>query len=161
MKHAIILLLLVLVLATAAQAAMLEVPLKTTTNKAAEIVRGEVISQKSDWTLGEQLIYTDVTIRVEESLKGGLQAGQKVTIRVEGGVVGEIRLWVEHQPRFHDEEKVLLFLREAPDGAYEVQSVEQGKYTVFGEVVYDCRGRRLELTELKQSIRYAIDQDQR
>jgi len=161
MRHPSILLPLMLVAATVAQAAMLEVPLKTTTNKAAQIVRGEVISQKSDWDQGEQVIYTDVTVRVDESLKGSLQAGQTITIRVEGGVVGEMGLRVEHQPRFHDDEKVLLFLREAPEGGYQVQSVEQGKYTVFGEVVYDYQGRRLALPDMKQSIRYAIDQDQR
>lgn len=161
MRHAIIPLFLTLIAATAAQAMMLEVPLETTTSKAVEIVRGEVISQSCDWDPSFQTIYTEVIVRVDESLKGGLKAGHTVTIRVQGGVVDNLKFWVEHQPRFHEAEKVLLFLREAPEYGYEVQSVEQGKYTVFGDVAYDFRGRRTELPELKRSIRYAIEQDQR
>jgi hypothetical protein len=161
MRYAIILLLLALAVATMAQAAMLEVPLKATTNKAAAIVRGEVISQKSDWAHGYQTIYTEVVIRVDESLKGNIPVGRTVTIRVEGGEVGDTGIRVEHQPRFLEAENVLLFLREAPEDVYEIQSVEQGKYTVFGNVAYDYQGRRLALPELKQSIRYAVDQDQR
>lgn len=161
MKRATILLLLMLSAAAAAQAAMLEVPLATTTSRAVEIVRGEVVSQKSAWTYDNRMIWTDVVVRVDESLKGNLKAGQTVTVRVEGGVADGIRVRVEHEPSFHDAEKVVLFLREVPESGYAVQSVEQGKFTVFEDIVYDCRGRKHALDQFKQSIHAMVEQDQR
>ena len=161
MRRATILLFLALLAAATAQAVMLEVPLETTTSKAVEIVRGEVISQKSAWTYDNRMIWTDVVVRVDETLKGNLKAGQTVTVRVEGGVAEGIRVRVEHEPRFHDAEKVVLFLRESSEGGYAVQSVEQGKFTVFDDVVYDCRGHSQSLSRFKNSIAAMVGQDQR
>jgi len=159
MRHATLLLLLLL--AASAQAAMIEVPLKTTTVQAVEIVQGEVVSQSSDWDFGYRTIYTDVVVRVDESLKGDLQTGQTVTLRVEGGEVGEIGIRVEHQPRFLDQEKVLLFLSDGPEGKRAVQSLEQGKFTLFDQQAYDYRGRRLELPALKTTIQRNLATDER
>lgn len=161
MKRLIVFLLLAGALATplAVQAAMLEVPLKATTMQAAEIVQGEVVSQSSDWDFGYRTIYTDVVIRIDESVKGDLPAGSTVTVRVEGGETEDIGIRVEHQPRFRTAEKVLLFLRtdDTDPGVRTVQSLEQGKYTLFGESAWDYAGRRLPLAKLKTDLRYMIE----
>jgi len=154
----ILLFLLVVGSGVLAQAAMVEVPLKATAAQATEIVQGEVISQSSDWNPGYQTILTDVVVRVDESIKGSLSAGQTITIRIEGGEVGETGIWVEHQPRFLDTEKVLLFLTSEQDGVRAVQSLEQGKFTVFEETAYDYQGRRNSLPELKSTIRFMAEQ---
>ena len=62
MLHLRIVILLFVLTAPAAHAAMVEVPLKAVTTRAAEIVQGEVISQSSDWDYGYRTIMTDVVI---------------------------------------------------------------------------------------------------
>jgi hypothetical protein len=160
MPHLRTFLLFLLVIGSGAlvQAAMVEVPLKATTTQATEIVQGEVISQSSDWNPGYQTILTDVVVRVDESIKGSLSVGQTITIRIEGGEVGETGIWVEHQPRFRDAEEVLLFLRYDEEGHHAVQSLEQGMFTVFEEAAYDYQGRRNSLPELKSTIRFMAEQ---
>lgn len=165
MKRPLVFLLLAAALAAmpalppAAQALMIEVPLKATTTQAAEIVQGEVVSQTSDWDFGYRTIYTDVVIRVDETIKGDLPAGSTVTVRVEGGETEGIGMRVEHQPRFRTAEKVLLFLKDADTapGVRTVQSLEQGKYTLFGESAWDYAGRRTPLAKLKTDLRYMIE----
>jgi hypothetical protein len=160
MLHLRILLFLLLLAAVAptSWAAMVAVPLQTTTAQATAIVQGKVISQASAWGRDHRTILTDVVVRVDESFKGSLAAGQTITIRVEGGEVGETGIWVEHQPRFRDSENVLLFLTSEQTGVRTVQSLEQGKYTVFDEIIYDYRGRRKSLPELKSTIRSMADE---
>ncbi|MFH1843308.1 MAG: hypothetical protein ABIF77_08865 [bacterium] len=155
------LLLIVVVLAGGAKAAMIELPLEAVAIKAVDIVQGEVIAQTSDWAYGNRTIVTDVTIRVDEAFKGGLFSGDVVTVRVEGGEVDDVGIWVEHQPRFLDSERVVLFLTPDRLGIRTIQSLEQGKYTVFADQTYDYCGRRLPLQELKNRVRLQVDGTER
>lgn len=72
------------------------------------------------------LIFTDVLIEVEEALKGS--PPYQVTVRTVGGEIGNVVLWVSHEPRFTVGERTLLFL--------DLESIElpysAGRYGVVG-----------------------------
>jgi hypothetical protein len=144
-------------LATQVQAVMVEVPLEQTADKAVMIVQGTVVDQVSHWTSDGRTIVTDVTLRIADAIKGAAKAGGYVTFQVEGGEVGEIGIWVEHQPRFTVDQDVLVFLRPGDGGTLAVQHAELGRYTLFGDKAYDYRGRVQEVTRLKADIRMMVD----
>jgi len=57
----------------------------------------------------ENLIYTDITISVEKYLKNPSSA-KEITVRLDGGTVGNDTLETDYEPTFKSGEKVLLFL---------------------------------------------------
>ncbi len=144
-------------LAGGVQAAMVEVPLELTADKASMIVQGTVLSQTSRWTADGRTIVTDVTIRVAEALKGAAKANDHLTFQIEGGEVGPSGIWVEHQPRFSNDQNVLLFLRPGNDGTLAVQHAEQGRFTIYQDQVLDYKGRTRDLTHLKTDIHRTVD----
>jgi hypothetical protein len=77
---------------------------------------------------GTFLIATDVVISVEKYLKNPLQQNE-ITVRTEGGKVGESTMTAQYQPQFESGEKVLLFLGKRPDGYYGLES--RGKFTIY------------------------------
>lgn len=79
--------------------------------------------------LGEKMIYRRVEIKVERYLKNPSDSSE-VFVRVLGGEIGEIGVWVEDQPSFHLFEEVLVFLRGDLEGDYRVVGGPQGKFTL-------------------------------
>ena len=75
------------------------------------ILLGTVISQVSAWNDQHTAIHTDVTVAVEEAMKGS--PGTEVTFRVAGGIVGDIGMRTSHSPVFQDGEQVIVFLNTA------------------------------------------------
>ena len=63
---------------------------------------------------GDQLIVSQVTFRVEETMKGPAQT--TVEVMVEGGTVGDLTLEVSDLPRMERGKRAALFLTSAPDG---------------------------------------------
>ena len=63
---------------------------------------------------GDQLIVSQVSFRVEETMKGPAQA--TVDVMVEGGTVGDLTLEVSDLPRMERGKRAVLFLTSAPDG---------------------------------------------
>lgn len=63
-------------------------------------------------------IVTDVIVRVEESLLGGLVVGSTTTVLRLGGVVGDLGLRVEGEAVFQTGESIVLFARRirTPEG---------------------------------------------
>lgn len=59
----------------------------------------------------ENLIYTDITISVEKYLKNPSSA-KEITVRLDGGTVGNDTLETDYEPTFKPGEKVLLFFDE-------------------------------------------------
>lgn len=57
----------------------------------------------------ENLIYTDITISVDKYLKNP-SSSKEVTVRVDGGTVGNDTLEIDCEPTFKSGEKILLFL---------------------------------------------------
>ena len=93
------------------------------------IALGRVESQVSRWTTDHSAIYTDVTVRVLQPLKGEVVAGGTVTVRREGGVVGNIGMKVSGAARFAEGEEVLVFLERRGEALWTV-GMAQGKMRV-------------------------------
>ncbi|MCU1245085.1 MAG: hypothetical protein JWN02_995, partial [Acidobacteria bacterium] len=72
---------------------------------------------------------TDVTLAVEESLKGASLAGQTVTVTDFGGPSRGQFVFVAGGAVYKQGERVLLFLRHAPDGHWFTSGMSLGKFT--------------------------------
>ncbi len=91
-------------------------------SKGAElIVTGKVTDQRSSWNEDQTRIFTRVTVRVDEFLKGN-NGSYSVVVTHPGGEVGEVGELYTHIPTFKNDEEVLLFLK---------KSNVQNEYTVF------------------------------
>jgi hypothetical protein len=139
-------------LATPASALMREVPLHDLVGGSAAIVRAEVTGVESHWTADHTTIVSDVTLRVAESWAGGLAPGSRLALEVEGGEVGDIGIFVEHQPRFHAGERVVLFLRSDPSARLRVNALEQGKFSVVDDQVISFRQQVMPLRSLQAMV---------
>jgi hypothetical protein len=100
--------------------------LEELTSKSSIIIRGKVIALSSRWNEERTQILTDVTIEVSDYIKGESQ-GAELTIRVPGGVVEGIGMWVSDVPSFEEGQEVVLFLF---GNDFEVVGGFQGKFTV-------------------------------
>jgi hypothetical protein len=80
--------------------------------KSDDIIVGTVTAQSSYYSTDmlPATIVTDVSIEVSGNLKGALNKGSTVTIRVPGGQVGGHIVSSAAQPTFRDGEEVLLFV---------------------------------------------------
>ncbi|GAB4215249.1 MAG: hypothetical protein OHK0013_40660 [Sandaracinaceae bacterium] len=74
------------------------------------IIVARVDGQRARWDHQGRIV-TDVTLRVTESLHGGLARGAVVVARRLGGELGDLGLRVEGEARYVDGESVLLFAR--------------------------------------------------
>jgi len=133
------------------EAAMIKLRLEQLAAEADTIVLGTVTSQASAWNAQHTAIYTDVTVAVEEVIKG--TPGAEVTFRVAGGIVGDIGMRTSNDPVFQKGERVILFLdtREVPA---RIVGLHQGKYPVRdGTVKWD--GRVVAVGDFIDAIRAA------
>jgi hypothetical protein len=96
------------------------------TAKADSILIGEV-TDSTCYQEGEGNIYTQVTLSVEQTIKG--ETEEEVVIRVAGGKVNGQVLWVEDAPTFQLGERVVVFLEE-DDGGFGVVGWFQGKFSI-------------------------------
>jgi len=94
--------------------------------RADSILIGEV-TDSTCYQEGEGNIYTQVTLSVEQTIKG--ETEEEVVIRVAGGEVNGQVLWVEDAPSFQLGERVVVFLEE-DDGVFGVVGWFQGKFSI-------------------------------
>lgn len=100
------------------------------TQKAEVIVIAEVISMSSNWDDEGREIYTYITLRVVEKIKGNVE-GNQIVLRHLGGIVGNVESRVSGMPQFARHEKVLVFLGRYPSSAYfGVMDWLEGKKTI-------------------------------
>lgn len=114
-----------------------------------DVIRGKVVSQKSQWDNSHSIIYTAVSIEVKEVVSGSLAKSSIVSVIVPGGQVGDTGMKVEHGPEFEVSEDVVLFLS-TNDGVYGVTSWEMGKFTVQNGTV---REKKLPVAEFINEIK--------
>jgi hypothetical protein len=74
-------------------------------------------------------VHTLVQLRVDDVVKGAL-ANSVITLKEDGGVVGEQREVVFGSPRFQGGERVLLFLTARPDGSLRTNHLSLGKFRI-------------------------------
>ena len=108
---------------------------RTLSEAAHFIVTGQVVRQESvlqTTSLGDRIV-TTVELKVSENLKGN--SPETVVVQHLGGRVGDLVMWVSHEPRFRVGENVVLFLSPAEDGPLAVCGGFRGKLTVMGNRV--------------------------
>ncbi len=118
--------------------------------EADSILVGEVTDIVS-YEEGKGNIYTLVTISVEQLIKG--ESMGEVVVRLLGGEVDGLGLWVEDVPNFQLGERTVVFLEEA-ENAFEVYGWYQGKFTVRDNRVIE---RNQSLTNFMADISQAME----
>jgi hypothetical protein len=100
---------------------------------------------------GDQLIVSNVTVQVEETLKG--RAAGQVSMAIEGGTVGDITLRVSDMPSMSRGERAVLFLDETPAGAHVPHGRGLGILKLEG--ADQVGGTNLTLADLRALVRRA------
>jgi hypothetical protein len=93
-----------------------------------DIVIGSVESTASRWNAARTHIVTDVTLRVDEALKGA--PGATVTLTQMGGDVAGLHLEVDGSPVFRRGERSVFFLWRDSHGRAQVNGLAQGKFDI-------------------------------
>ena len=92
------------------------------------IITGKVLSVGS--RLDEQdRIFTYITVRVQEVLKGQVE-GRRIVLKQAGGQVGGRGSVIFGTPEFKPGEQVLLYLGTWPDGSLRVHQLMLGKFSI-------------------------------
>jgi hypothetical protein len=103
--------------------------------ESALVVSGRVTGVRSYWNDTNTKIFTETSVAVDRSFKGG--AGGTVSVVQLGGIVGHVQMKVEGALAWNPGEEVLLFLEPFNGDRYMVYGLSQGKY----EIERDERGR--------------------
>ena len=136
------------------------------------IVQGHVQSVYSQWDEARRLVFTYISIRVDEPLKG--ERRQSVLIRQVGGTAGTIQMSIAGVPQFKSGEMAIIFLKRQGDSTFQVVGMNQGLYEIIddfavsnvfgvdlidsktGEITKPLIGGRAPLEQLKTQIRELI-----
>ena len=107
--------------------------IKLLSEKADVILTGKVLKQKSEWDKNKTRIHTNVTVEVDEYLKGS-SGDKNIIITHPGGEVGDVGELYSHMPTFKNYEDVLLFVKkDKRDMSYKVLNGEGGKLTLYSD----------------------------
>jgi hypothetical protein len=93
------------------------------------IIRGKVLSVGSAIDENDNRIYTYITVRVNEVLKGQITT-RRIVLKELGGAVDDRITVVYGSPRFTRGEKVLLYLDTRPDGSLKTHQMFLGKFNI-------------------------------
>ena len=92
------------------------------------IVVATTLGWKSRWDARNRIV-TDVTLRVEESIKGKYKAKDQLVVTRLGGEIGNLGMRVEGAEVFYKDKKAIVFLREVPAlGELRVVGMSQGVF---------------------------------
>lgn len=111
-----------------AQAQVARMTLDEITDVATTVVHGSAAETRAVWSQDGQRIYTEITLRVEDTLKG--QGVQTTVITIPGGQIGNVRYEVSDMPEIVEGEEVLAFLWRHPSGRLLVAGGSQGALQV-------------------------------
>lgn len=123
------------------------------------IITGKVVDQQSQWNSDNSRIYTNVTIQVDEYLKGTDNL-DRIVITHLGGEVGSVGETYSHIPTFIDDENVLVFVKKsAKDESLSVFEGEEGKLTLYqnkntGEKV---TSNNIKASDIKKEIKSFVE----
>ena len=124
-----------LILAGPAEALRLRTTWGERVDLSEKIFRGEVIAVRSYWNPERTRIRTDVTIQVEEYIKG--KGPKEITITLPGGSIGVTRQWVSDVPQFSVGDYDVIFLNSSgrvtggPDGVFSLKRKDSDKFLIW------------------------------
>jgi len=98
------------------------------------IVRGKVVAIESSFDEQNSRIYTYITVKVREVLKGQI-AERKIVLKELGGQVGDKISVIYGNPRFKKGEQVLLYLDTWADGSLRTYQMFLGKFNVVKDPI--------------------------
>lgn len=107
---------------------VLRLELPALVERADTIVQGRVERLDAQWDDTRKIIFTNIQIRVDESLKGTPRP--IVLIRQLGGKLGSLNMSVSGMPAFRSGENVIVFLKRNPEPTYHLVGLSQGKYEI-------------------------------
>jgi hypothetical protein len=126
-------------LATSAHAASFLVPSdRALVTASTAIVVATAGESHGRWAPGGW-IETVTELRVEEVIKGPIDAGETIRVTELGGIVGDVGYAVAGSPRYEKGQRVLLFLETNDRGEWVAKNMAVGKF----DPASDFRGRRL------------------
>jgi len=105
------------------------------------IVHGKVTEVEPRWSDDESTVYTYVTFS-DVTVIHGRHFGP-LTLRFEGGEIGEHRLEVDGMPTFRNGDEEILFVRGNEVSASPVVGLFQGRFKVVDGIVHDHAGAPL------------------
>lgn len=127
------------------------------TRQSEEIVQGKIekITPQQD---GNGPIYTLVNLKVSESFKN--QLPDTVTIKIWGGTIGSITHQFSCQPKFSENEEVIVFLEKDPNDSavFRVFANYQGKFTSLETSLDELKTDIKAITKIKSFIKNTINQ---
>ena len=130
----------------------------TKLSKGADLIfTGKVVKQNSTWNEDKTRIFTNVTITVDNYLKG--YEGNTIIITHPGGEIGDVGELYTHVPTFTDKEEVLLFVKkDSQSKYYEVFQGESGKMTILEDKVTGEKKtvQNRKVTTLKNEIKNSL-----
>ena len=107
---------------------VLQQSLRDLTLGSQDIVIGRVEDTQVRWNEAHTKIVTDVTVRVDESLKGA--SAERLTLTQLGGDLDGFRYSVPGSPLFRAGEQALLFVWRDARGRAQVNGLAQGKFDI-------------------------------
>lgn len=111
-------------------AQQLQQSVESLTKKSDIIITGKVTKKEPKWDKNRSMIFTDVTVEVEEYLKGN-ENSSSLIINQLGGELDGVGEMYTHMPRFYQEEEVLVFLKKnKKSGKLQTVDGETGKITI-------------------------------
>jgi hypothetical protein len=90
-------------------------------------------------SLADGRVVTECELRVDETLKGDVAAGENVTLFEPGGETATRIVAIAGSPRYADGKRYLVFMWRNPFGEYQTWGFQEGQF----EIVSDLRGREL------------------
>jgi hypothetical protein len=93
------------------------------------IVRGKVLAIGTAYDEARRRVYTYITLRVQEVIKGQISE-RKIVIKEEGGQTSEFGTRIYGAPRFTPDQNVILYLDTWGDGSYRTRHMYLGKYNI-------------------------------
>ena len=135
---------------------VVKMDLPSLVKEADRIVQARVDHIDVKWE--DKMAYTYVYLNVEDPMKG--ERRSTAIIRQMGGQIGSLNVDVPGMPKFAPGEEVIVFLKDAGNGAYHVLGLNQGKYAVNDETaisntagidVYNPKTGRLDTPALVDS----------
>jgi hypothetical protein len=115
------------------------------------IVTGKVVAIESNYDDQQDRIYTYITVKVQQVLKGQISEG-RIVLKELGGQVGNRGLIVWGNPQFKRGENVLLYLDTWKDGSLRTYQLFLGKFNIVRDEAtghdYVQRGESDESTAL-------------